>query len=233
MAADSTAPARRPLRPPVEERAPTRGRWPPTPHPSSDEESRLLASLDAARAGNAVGFEAIYRAMAPRLARYARGLVGQDADDVAAEAWLQIVRDLGRFEGDWDAFRGWAARILRNRAIDHLRSAARRPMRTATVDVLLDRAAGDDTAIDAEESMSTAAALELIATLPPDQAEAVLLRAVVGLDAKSAGEVLGKRAGAIRVAAHRGLKTLADRLESADGRPRSNGTGAHRAGTVT
>ena len=61
--------------------------------------------------------------------------------------------------------------------------------------------------------MSTAAALALIATLPRDQAEAVLLRAVVGLDATAAGKVLGKRAGAVRVAAHRGLRTLARLLE--------------------
>ena len=49
----------------------------------------------------------------------------------------------------------------------------------------------------------------LIAALPREQAQAVLLRAVVGLDARTAGEVLGKRAGAVRVAAHRGLKRLA------------------------
>jgi len=61
---------------------------------------------------------------------------------------------------------------------------------------------------------STAAAIALIATLPREQAEAVLLRAVVGLDAVTAGQVLGKRPGAVRVAAHRGLKTLARRLES-------------------
>ena len=57
------------------------------------------------------------------------------------------------------------------------------------------------------------AALELIATLPRDQAEAVLLRAVVGLDAVSAGKVLGKRPGAVRVAAHRGLRALGRRLD--------------------
>ena len=43
---------------------------------------------------------------------------------------------------------------------------------------------------------------------PPDQAEAILLRTVLGLDAATAGHVLGKGAGAIRTAAHRGLKTL-------------------------
>ena len=57
------------------------------------------------------------------------------------------------------------------------------------------------------------AAVDLIATLPPDQAEAVLLRVVVGLDATAAGQVLGKRSGAVRTAAHRGLRRLAHLLE--------------------
>ena len=47
-----------------------------------------------------------------------------------------------------------------------------------------------------------------IARLPRDQAEAVLLRVVVGLDAPAAAKVLGKRAGAVRMATSRGLARL-------------------------
>jgi RNA polymerase sigma-70 factor (ECF subfamily) len=43
----------------------------------------------------------------------------------------------------------------------------------------------------------------------------VLLRTVIGLDAKSAGAVLGKSAGAVRTSAYRGLKSLAAMLEQA------------------
>jgi len=205
------------------------GNPPPTPQRrfasgQGDEDARLLVSLQAARLGNPVAFEAIYRTLTPRLKRYARGLVGQDADDVVAEAWLQIVRDLAEFDGDWDAFRGWTTRIVRNRAIDHIRSSTRRHRRAETLEVVLDKASTDDTEAAAAESISTAAAIELVATLPQDQAEAVLLRAVVGLDAKSAGDLLGKRAGAVRVSAHRGLKTLARRLDEA-----LTSTGRHAA----
>ncbi len=55
--------------------------------------------------------------------------------------------------------------------------------------------------------------MALISQLPRDQAEAVVLRVVVGLDAKSAAQVLGKRSGAVRTAAHRGLRKLAELLE--------------------
>jgi RNA polymerase sigma-70 factor (ECF subfamily) len=57
-------------------------------------------------------------------------------------------------------------------------------------------------------------AIAWIATLPRDQAEAILLRVVLGLDAETAAKVLGKRAGAVRTAAHRGLRRLAEQLEA-------------------
>ncbi|MFE0516760.1 sigma factor-like helix-turn-helix DNA-binding protein, partial [Streptomyces sp. NPDC058964] len=59
--------------------------------------------------------------------------------------------------------------------------------------------------------------LRLLRELPQDQAEAVLLRVVVGLDGPAAARVLGKRPGAVRTAAYRGLKRLARRLGADDG----------------
>jgi RNA polymerase sigma-70 factor (ECF subfamily) len=173
--------------------------------------------LAGARAGDEVAFAALYRHAQPRLLRYAITLVGTDAEDITAETWLQVARDLHTFKGDLDAFRGWAARIVRNRSVDHLRAGARRPVRPVDIECLLDRPGSSDTADEAVANISTAAAVALIAALPPDQAEAVVLRAVVGLDAKTAGKVLGKRAGAVRTAAHRGLRTLAQQLGEESG----------------
>ena len=56
-------------------------------------------------------------------------------------------------------------------------------------------------------------AIALVATLPREQAESVMLRAVVGLDVASTAAALGKRPVAVRVAAHRGLKRLAAMLD--------------------
>lgn len=168
--------------------------------------------IAAAQAGDEAAFTKLYLDVQPRLLRYATVLVGPDAEEITAEAWLQIVRDLAGFTGDLDAFRGWAARIVRNRAIDSARARARRPVELRELSLALDRPSTQDTANLVLDGLATAWAVGLIAQLPADQAEAVLLRAVVGLDAKTAGTVLGKRAGAVRVAAHRGLKTLARML---------------------
>jgi RNA polymerase sigma-70 factor (ECF subfamily) len=180
--------------------------------PAKQPDGWFAGRLDAARSGDNAAFGDIYRGTQPRLYRYAVTLVGREAEDVTAEAWLQISRDLRGFTGDVQAFRAWAATVVRNRAMDHLRSAARRPVMLVET-ASLERPSDSDTEARAAETLSTAAALELIATLPRDQAEAVLLRAVMGLDAVAAGKVLGKRPGAVRVAAHRGLRTLGRRLD--------------------
>jgi RNA polymerase sigma-70 factor (ECF subfamily) len=175
-----------------------------------DEE--LEEALRAAQAGDGEAFRLLYRDLQPRLLRYLRSLVGAEAEDVASDAWLQIARDLGTFKGDYDRFRGWASTVARHRALDHLRRAGRRPDGGVGLEALTDLVAHDDTERDALERLSTDSAIELICGLPQDQAEAVLLRVVVGLDAKEAGRVLGKRSGAVRTAAYRGLRRLAERL---------------------
>lgn len=177
--------------------------------------SDLSSAVRDAQQGSSEAFRLLYRDTQPRLLRYLYNLVGDDAEDVASETWLQVSRDLASFTGDHDGFRGWVTTIGRHRALDHLRLRSRRAQSDPVpADELVGLAAADDTAAGAMEAISTDAALRLIATLPRDQAEAVLLRAVVGLDADSAGKVLGKRAGAVRTAAYRGLRTLANRLEA-------------------
>ncbi|MFC8075391.1 RNA polymerase sigma factor [Streptomyces sp. NPDC057307] len=184
------------------------------------DDAELTAAVLAAQDGNETAFRTVYRAVHPRLLAYIRTLVGEpDAEDVASEAWLQIARDLERFSGDADRFRGWTARIARNRALDHIRMRGRRPAAGSDETELAGKAADSDTADEAMEALSTGMTMALIAQLPQDQAEAVVLRVVVGLDAKSAARTLGKRPGAVRTAAHRGLKRLAELLGAEDPEP--------------
>lgn len=170
--------------------------------------------VERMRAGDAEAFRLVYRGVQPGLIRYVTTLVGaSEAEDVTSETWAQAVRDLGRFSGDGDGFRAWISTIARHRALDQLRARGRRPVIDTPVDELAHRAATDDPEQGALESMSTAAALAMIRSLPAEQAEAVLLRSVIGLNAKAAGKLLGKRAGAVRTAAYRGLRALAQQLD--------------------
>ncbi len=182
-----------------------------------DDDDELDAAVRAAQAGDERAFRTVYLLVHPRLLRYVRVLVGDEADDVASEAWLQIVRDLHKFRGTGTDFRSWAATVARHRALDYARYARRRP--AYPTDELPEQQASEDAADIVLDSISTAEAVALLASLPIDQAEAVMLRAVLGLDVAAAAKVLGKRPGAVRMAAHRGLHRLAERLRAQNPAP--------------
>ncbi len=173
----------------------------------------LSDAVRAARGGDEAAFRALYREVQPGLLRYLRGLVApQDAEDIASETWLQIARDIRGFRDEGAGFRGWAATIARHRAMDHLRYTQRRPVATVSEEALIGLPGNADTADQAVTAAATDAAIAFIATLPPEQAEAVLLRVVMGLDTGAVARVMGKRPGAVRTATWRGLHKLAERL---------------------
>jgi RNA polymerase sigma-70 factor (ECF subfamily) len=172
----------------------------------------LAGALSAAVAGDDAGFAALWRSLHPALLRYLRVVAGDAADDVASETWLQAVRDLPGFVGDQQAFRVWLFRVGRNRGIDEQRRVRRRKEEPSPLDTEEPVTAWDAATAVIEKS-DTDWALRLIASLPRDQAEAVMLRVVAGLDVAQTAQVLGKRPGAVRVAAMRGLRRLGGHVE--------------------
>lgn len=171
-------------------------------------------SLAAARNGDEAAFAVLWRRWQPPLLRYLRVLAAPVADDLASECWLQVVRGLGRFKGDEAGFASWLFTIARNKVTDWRRRERRRP----TVS-LVDEDADARPAVrvpDAEtaalQRLDTDAALRLIAALPPEQAEIVLLRVVAGLDVADVARIVRRSPGAVRVASHRALRRLRDLL---------------------
>jgi RNA polymerase sigma-70 factor (ECF subfamily) len=167
-----------------------------------------------AASGDEAAFARLWRDNQPPLLRYLRVVAGDNPDDVASEVWLEVARGLERFRGGEGEFRAWLFTLARRRMIDMVRYHARRPVVLTGDPGDLDRRAGDDTAATALENMSTDAALELISTLPREQAEIIVLRVIACLDVGQVAELVGKKPGAVRVAAHRGLRTLAARLSA-------------------
>lgn len=178
-------------------------------------DGRFAEVLEGARGGDPEAFATLWRDAQPMLLRYLRVTAGASAEDVASQTWLRVIEGLDAFRGEEPGFRRWLVTIARNIHVDQLRRAGRRPEHL-TDDAALLETAEDQHAPDAadivHQRLSTEAALALIATLPPDQAEMVTLRVVVGLDVAEVAEVTGRTPGAVRVAVHRGLRRLRDRL---------------------
>jgi RNA polymerase sigma-70 factor, ECF subfamily len=183
-------------------------------------DDRLEVALAGAIAGDPAAFAELWRALQPLVLRYLRVVCGDAAEDVASETWLQASRDLSRFSGTTTAFRVWLFRIARNRGIDENRRAWRRreEPRQTMIDggEVAGEVAGEvvrDVALDVGDRSGTEWALRMIRTLPTDQAEAVMLRVVAGLDVAGTARVLRKRPGAVRIATMRGLRRLAEHPE--------------------
>jgi RNA polymerase sigma-70 factor, ECF subfamily len=176
-------------------------------------------ALGRARAGDESGFLELWRALQPRLLRYLRVQSGEDCEDIAAETWLQIVRDLPSFIGTADGFRGWLFTIARHRAIDAARAKAARPViPIADVATVARPEVSPSAESEAMDRLSTEQALDLLASLPSEQAELVALRVIAGLDVAAVAHIVGKSPGAVRVSVHRGLRALSrdPRVQSAE-----------------
>ncbi|HVB41944.1 MAG TPA: sigma-70 family RNA polymerase sigma factor [Streptosporangiaceae bacterium] len=168
----------------------------------------LEDKLARARTGEEAAFFELWQQLQPRLLRYLRVLNCDDADDIASETWLQVVRDLHKFSGGEEDFRRWLFTVGRHRAIDAARARQRR--RSIPMAVSYDSVADDDMVEDQVlHALSVKKAVQLLSRLPVDQAEVVALRVIAGLGTPAVADMLGKSPGAVRVALHRGLRTLA------------------------
>ena len=68
--------------------------------------------LIAAREGEEWALGRLFRLTYRRFVCYVGAVAPADAEDVAADAWLDVARGLHRFEGDERAFRAWAFTML-------------------------------------------------------------------------------------------------------------------------
>ena len=172
----------------------------------------LDEALIKARAGDEAGFLVLWDALQPRLLRYLQVIGGDDVDDVAGETWLQVVRDLPKFKKDSaDEFRAWLFTIGRHRAIDAARSRRRfRDKVLGAAPAASPVTPGNPVEDEVLHELSTRQAVALVAGLSRDQAEVVALRVIAGLDTEAVARMLRKSPGAVRVALHRGLRTLSD-----------------------
>lgn len=169
----------------------------------------------AAKAGQEWALVALYRRFHPGLVRYLRAQAAGEEEDLASEVWLELSRGLADFDGDVDALGRFAFTIARRRAIDHGRKRGRRRTDPVVMSVLEEVAALADPEQDALDRLGGDAAVErIVALLPKDQAEIVLLRVVAGLSVAEVAEIVGRRPAAVSVLQHRALRRLARHLQT-------------------
>lgn len=176
---------------------------------------RFPETLEAARAGDLAGLEALYRDLAPSVLGYLRAQGAVEPEDLASDAFVGVVRGLRRFRGGEKGFRSWVFSIVHRRLVDERRALARRrdePIDPAGLAAVDDRAGGDAEA-EALAEVGARWALEAVSRLSPDQRSAVLLRVLADLPLDEVARILGKSLGAVKSLQRRGLLALAREID--------------------
>lgn len=165
--------------------------------------------MRAALAGDERAYHAFLTDVAPHLRAMARrrcDMLGADkslAEDIVQEVLLSV--HLKR--GSWDPSRPigpWLAAITRNRLIDALRRKGRR------VDIPIEDVAETLAALDAGDTeRDLGDASRLLNRLKDPQRDIVRSISLEGREVRETAARLNMTEGAVRVALHRALKTLA------------------------
>ena len=173
--------------------------------PLGDDFPQVLA---AARQGAEWAWTALYRDLAPSVRGYLRARGAVEPDDLLGEVFLQLVRDLGRFEGDEGPFRAWVFTVVHHRLLDDRLRRSRRPTQPSPDEVLEAFAGFGDVEDEAMAGLGAARVRQLIGRLSPDQQDVLLLRLFGDLPNEDVAAIVGKRSGAVKALLRRGLASL-------------------------
>jgi RNA polymerase sigma-70 factor (ECF subfamily) len=161
--------------------------------------------LERARQGEREGLAELWRAFQAPLVRYLTTKRMQSPEDVASRVWIDVASSIDRFEGDDDDFRRWFFTIAHRRSVDEVRRSIRHDKLVNAVDDVATADGADD---DYESATALNRALTLLRALPPDQAEAIMLKVVNDMPVCDVASVMSTSEGNVRVLVHRGLSRL-------------------------
>lgn len=179
---------------------------------------RAEALVPAARAGDRSAVAGIIELTQDDIRRFLAVHVSPgEADDLAQETYLRMLGSLPRFE-QRSSLRTWLLVIARRVAADHLRYRASRP-KLANVDDWV--AAVENAQLTGRPSSTGPGSIveltDMLARLPADRREALVLTQVIGLSYHEAGEVLGCPIGTVRSRVARGRDDLVRHLTVTEG----------------
>ncbi len=163
--------------------------------------------LERAQEGDALAFAQLWRDTQPMLLRSLWVLDGERCEEISSHAWSRVIMGLGGFSGGEVCFRRFLASVAhqqRSTPVDRLDGSSLDP---GTVAAGTGEWAPTPAYLAVEEGR-TRTALSLIARLPAEQSEPVVLHVAMGLDVADIAEVTGRTPGVVRGAVHWGLRRL-------------------------
>lgn len=167
--------------------------------------------VGAARIGAGWAFERLYESLSPAVLGYLQSQGCADPEGAVGEVFLRVFRRLGDFEGSDAQLRSWVFTIAHNLLIDERRMRSGRRANQPLHDRL--ELPGGDVEDDAMTRMASGRARPMLALLPPDQRDVLLLRVVADLSLEEVATAMDRSVGAVKALQHRALASLRRRLE--------------------
>lgn len=164
--------------------------------------------VDRLKQFEATAWSELYDAYAAKLHRYLFVRLGDGAiaEELTAQVFEEACRRIGGYRFQGPPISAWLYKVAYNRMVDWNRKKKALPL---TVDVT----APDRIAEVADRDELTRA----MDALTEDQQQVLVLRHIEGHSSASAGEIMGKNAGAVRALEFRALSSLRRHLSRAEG----------------
>lgn len=165
-----------------------------------------------ARQGNEEAISTLYETYLQAIFEYIRYRVDSTvlAEDLTAEVFLRMVRNLPAYEEKGIPFRAWLYRIAANLLIDHYRRQDKKRITTLSEDYQSDDTDPVNRLAEQEKFLRLRQALR---ALPPDYQDLLVLRFVEDMPHAEIAKIMNKTAMALRTMQHRALKALALEFE--------------------
>ncbi|MEX1255004.1 MAG: sigma-70 family RNA polymerase sigma factor [Dehalococcoidia bacterium] len=157
-------------------------------------------------------FGALYDRHVVRVYRHIYYMVGNaaEAEDLAAQAFLQAWEAIERYEIRGAPFVSWLLRIAHNLGVSYLRS---RKEGAQLPETLVDHGSQRNPEEAVQQQLEGERVREAILGLRDEQRQVIILRFVEDLDYREVAEIVGKSVAAVRVIQHRALNALRKQMQ--------------------
>ncbi|TBL83405.1 sigma-70 family RNA polymerase sigma factor [Hafnia alvei] len=173
----------------------------------------LTRLIQEAARGNRAAFEDLYRQTSPRLYSVAVQILRNPtwAQDILQESFITIWHKAATYQPGLSSPQTWLTHIVRNRAIDGLRSGSARyeiPTDDQFDTEMSDNGINDDPLQHIQDNVQNLRLKECLAGLPSDQQQTVVLAYYQGLSHGEVSAFLHQPLGTIKSWIRRGLEQL-------------------------
>ena len=184
--------------------------------PNRARERQLAALMRCAQAGDRVAYVAVLEETAQILKRVVQGrawfLPASDLEDLVQDILLSLHAARATYDPE-RPYLPWLMSIAHNRIIDNARRNSRRFTNELLVDEIPESIAEDGAGVSRDQYGDPEALRRAVKNLPSAQRTAIECVKLREMSLKEAAQASGMSIGALKVAVHRGIKSLRVALE--------------------